>query len=38
MNLGNLEPTVNSEDPEDVDRTLDSIRGRRFLVTPKRSW
>ena len=38
MNVGNRGPTINSGDPEDPDETFDSIRGRTFFLTLKRSW
>lgn len=38
MNVGDRGPSVHSDDPEDPDLTFDTIRGRTFFVTLKRSW
>ena len=38
MNIGDRGPSVHSDDPEDPDLTFDTIRGRSYFVTLKRSW
>lgn len=38
MNVSDRGPSINADDPEDPDETLDSIRGRTVFLTVKRTW